>query len=104
LRAARALSAAGVAGALLGRRSRALSAESGGLLLVASALIRFGIFGGGVASSKDPKYTVLPQRERVAARGGAVLPDHQGDPVIPAGEQLADNRVARNLAGHQQAT
>jgi hypothetical protein len=104
LRAARAFSAAGVAGALLGRRSRALSAVAGGLLLVASALTRFGIFEGGVVSSKDPKFTMLPQRERLAAHGGAVLPDHQGDPVIPAGEQLADNRVARNLAGHQQAT
>ncbi len=104
LRAARAFSAAGVAGALLGRRSRALSAVSGGLLLVASALTRFGIFEGGVASSKDPKYTVLPQRERLDARRGAGLPDHQGDPVIPAGEQLADDRVARHFAGHQQAS
>jgi hypothetical protein len=89
LRAARAFSAAGVAGTLFGRRSRALSAVSGGLLLVASALTRFGIFEGGVASAKDPKYTVLPQRERLDAVGAAVQPAHQGDPVIPAGEQLA---------------
>jgi hypothetical protein len=68
LRAGRALTAAGVAGALLGRRSRVVSALSGASLLVASLLTRFGIFDGGVASAKDPKYTVLPQRERLAKR------------------------------------
>jgi hypothetical protein len=68
LRAGRALTAAGVAGALLGRRSRVVSALSGLSLLTASALTRFGIFDGGIASAKDPKYTVLPQRERLAAR------------------------------------
>jgi len=66
LRAGRALTAAGVAGALLGRRSRLLSAASGLSLLAASALTRFGIFHGGVASATDPKYTVVPQRERLA--------------------------------------
>ena len=104
LRAAWALTAAGVAGALLGRRNRALSAASGGLLMVASALTRFGIFEGGVASAKDPKYTVLPQRERLDARSEAGLPNHQGNPVTPARQQLADDRVAGHLAGHQQAS
>jgi hypothetical protein len=64
LRAGRALTAAGAAGALLGRRSRVLSGLSGAALLVASALTRFGIFEGGMASARDPKYTVLPQREQ----------------------------------------
>ena len=68
LRAGRALTAAGVAGAFLGRRSRMVSALSGASLLTASLLTRFGIFDGGVASAKDPKYTVLPQRERIAER------------------------------------
>lgn len=71
LRAGRALTAAGVAGALLGRRSRVVSGLSGLSLLTASLLTRFGIFDGGVASAKDPKYTVVPQRERLAARTGA---------------------------------
>jgi len=66
LRTGRALTAAGVAGALLGRRSRVVSALSGVSLLTASLLTRFGIFEGGVASAKDPKYTVVPQRERLA--------------------------------------
>jgi hypothetical protein len=80
LRAGRALTAAGAAGALLGRRSRVVSALSGVALLTASALTRFGIFDGGIASAKDPKYTVLPQRERLAARAAGGLP---GD-VAPA--------------------
>ncbi|WP_089154075.1 NrfD/PsrC family molybdoenzyme membrane anchor subunit [Micromonospora sp. NBS 11-29] len=69
LRAGRALTAAGVVGALLGRRSRVLSAVSGGALLAASVCTRFGIFHGGVASARDPKYTVVPQRERADRRG-----------------------------------
>ncbi|WP_319463985.1 NrfD/PsrC family molybdoenzyme membrane anchor subunit [Micromonospora sp. RTP1Z1] len=64
LRAGRALTAAGAAGALVGRRSRAVSALSGGALLAAAVCTRFGIFRGGVASAKDPKYTVVPQRDR----------------------------------------
>ncbi|MER5338530.1 NrfD/PsrC family molybdoenzyme membrane anchor subunit [Micromonospora sp. NPDC002717] len=71
LRAGRALTAAGVAGALLGRRSRAVSALSGTALLAASVATRFGIFYGGVASAKDPKYTVVPQRERLDRRRAA---------------------------------
>ena len=32
---------------------------------------RFGVFDAGVASTKDPRYVVVPQRERVR-RGEAV--------------------------------
>ncbi|MEV6495223.1 hypothetical protein AB0M20_42385, partial [Actinoplanes sp. NPDC051633] len=71
LRAARYLTAAGMAGAVLGRRSRVLSALSGAALLAGSLATRFGVFEGGVASAKDPKYTVVPQRERLALRDGA---------------------------------
>jgi hypothetical protein len=67
LRLARALTAAGAVGALAGRRSRVVSALSGLALLAGSALTRFGVFEAGIASAKDPKYTVLPQRERLAA-------------------------------------
>lgn len=67
-KAARALTAAGAAGALLGGRSRALSALAGACLLAGSVCTRFGIFEAGQASAKDPKYTVVPQRERLAAR------------------------------------
>jgi hypothetical protein len=70
LRTGRALTAAGVAGALLGRRSKVLSVLSGAALLAASLATRFGIFDGGVASAKDPKYTVLPQRDRLDKGAG----------------------------------
>nr|WP_040431946.1 NrfD/PsrC family molybdoenzyme membrane anchor subunit [Actinoplanes globisporus] len=68
LRAGRALTALGVAGAVLGRGNRVVSALSGLSLLTASALTRFGIFDGGIASAKDPRYTVVPQRERLSRR------------------------------------
>jgi hypothetical protein len=55
----------GALGALLGGRSRVVSALSGAALLAAAAATRFGIYEGGVASMKDPRYTVLPQRERL---------------------------------------
>jgi hypothetical protein len=68
LRAGRALLAAGAAGALLGRRSRVLSALSGAALLASSVAVRFGVFEAGLAAARDPKYTVVPQRERSEQR------------------------------------
>lgn len=69
--AAKVLTAGGAAGSLLGGRSRVLSALSGVALVAGSACTRFGVFEAGIASAKDPKYTVVPQRERVE-RGEAV--------------------------------
>ena len=68
LRASRALTVAGAAGAVLGRRSRLLSALAGNALVAGSACTRFAIFEAGQASARDPKYTVVPQRERLDAR------------------------------------
>ncbi len=65
LRVGEALTAAGLAGAALTRRSRVGSALSGVALLAASALTRYGIFEAGMASARDPKYTVVPQRKRL---------------------------------------
>ena len=69
LHAGEVLTAAGVAGAVLGGRSRLVRSLSGACLLAASVATRFGIFEGGVASTQDPKYVVVPQRERLAAGG-----------------------------------
>jgi Polysulphide reductase, NrfD len=77
LRIGRALTAAGVAGALLGRHSRVVSALSGAALLGASVATRFGIFEGGVASARDPKYTVVPQRQRCEQRGPSAGPKRE---------------------------
>ncbi len=50
------------------RRSRA----AGGLALIAGSVVtRFGVFEAGLASARDPRYTVLPQRERVRQRAGS---------------------------------
>ncbi|HEV3033349.1 MAG TPA: NrfD/PsrC family molybdoenzyme membrane anchor subunit [Solirubrobacteraceae bacterium] len=68
MRAAEALALAGVAGAIgAGHRSRLVAGLSGAALLAASACARFGIFEAGRASARDPKYTVIPQRERKQA-------------------------------------
>jgi hypothetical protein len=72
IRAGQALSVLGAAGALLGRRSRAVSALSGAAFLAASMATRWGIFHAGLASAADPKYTVIPQRERLQARHAEV--------------------------------
>jgi formate-dependent nitrite reductase membrane component NrfD len=70
LRAAEVLTVGGLAGAVLGRRSRVVSALAGASLLAASALTRFGVFEAGMATARDPKYTVVPQRRRRDRRRG----------------------------------
>ncbi len=60
-----ALAASGAVLGVLGHRSRAVTAAGGALLMASSAVTRFGIFGAGIASAEDPKYTVQPQRERL---------------------------------------
>ncbi|MER6071648.1 NrfD/PsrC family molybdoenzyme membrane anchor subunit [Streptomyces sp. NPDC001817] len=69
VRAAEALTAGGAALALCCGRDRRLALAAGAALLTGSAALRFGVFHAGVASAEDPKYTVVPQRERLAGRG-----------------------------------
>jgi hypothetical protein len=68
------LTAAGLAGAVLGGRSRTAIMLSGAALVASSALTRFGIFEAGRASARDPKYVVGPQRERLAAKARELAP------------------------------
>jgi hypothetical protein len=64
-RAAKILTAAGAATlAVRGRRSRGAAAAGGALLLAGEMSLRWAVFKAGDASARDPKYTVLPQRER----------------------------------------
>jgi formate-dependent nitrite reductase membrane component NrfD len=70
LKASEVLSVLGAVGAVLGRRSRTVGALSGAALLAASAATRWGIFHAGMISSEDPKYTVVPQRQRLRERAG----------------------------------
>jgi formate-dependent nitrite reductase membrane component NrfD len=63
------LTAAGIVStALLARRSRLGAVASGLALMAGSAYQRFAVFEAGVASTKDPRYVVVPQRERLAQR------------------------------------
>jgi hypothetical protein len=95
LRASRLLAAAGTAGAALsgtrvlpaGWPRRAAAALSGAALIGASAATRFGVFHAGMASARDPKYTVVPQRERLAERAreasaAADIPGEAPRPVV----------------------
>lgn len=70
IRASKLCTAAGVAGTLLvGRRHRLGGAISGAALLAGSACLRFGVFEAGQESARDPRYVVVPQRERLARSG-----------------------------------
>ena len=76
------LAAAGGLGALVGGGRRGTAALSGLALLTASALLRFGFFEAGKASARDPRYTMEPQRRRLAARRAAGITD---DSITTAG-------------------
>jgi hypothetical protein len=76
------LAAAGGLGALLGGRHRGVAALSGLTLLAASAFLRFGFFEAGKESARDPRYTIEPQKRRLAARRAAGVTD---DSITTAG-------------------
>lgn len=66
LRLSRALTVAGAAGALAGW-GRAVAALSGACLLAGSVCTRFGVYRAGIVSAQDPRYTIVPQRQRLEA-------------------------------------
>lgn len=72
---------AGGVGALLGGRHRGVAALSGLALMAASALTRFGVFEAGLDSARDPRYTIEPQKRRLAARRAAGV---TGDSITTA--------------------
>jgi formate-dependent nitrite reductase membrane component NrfD len=82
LRLSEALAVAGGIGTLLGGRRRPVAAAAGLALLAASALTRFGVFEAGIHSAKDPRYTIEPQKRRLAARRSAGVTD---DSITTAG-------------------
>jgi hypothetical protein len=70
MKAAQLLTVGGAAGAmLLGGRSRTGAILSGAALMAGSACTRFGVFEAGQESARDPKYTVVPQRQRIEREG-----------------------------------
>ena len=82
LRLSEALAVAGGVGTLLGGRRRGVAAAAGLALAAASVLTRFGVFEAGIRSAKDPRYTIEPQKRRLAARRAAGLTD---DSITTAG-------------------
>jgi formate-dependent nitrite reductase membrane component NrfD len=66
-RAAKALTATGalIAGAR-GRRRRRAAIAGGALVLAGEACLRWSVFKAGFQSARDPRYTVEPQRRRLA--------------------------------------
>jgi formate-dependent nitrite reductase membrane component NrfD len=68
MRLSKTLTALGALGAAFGGRDRRIAAASGVALMAGSVCTRFGIFYAGQESARDPKYTVVPQRERMNRR------------------------------------
>jgi hypothetical protein len=68
MKAAKACTAAGAGLTVVAGRTRLGAVASGTLLAAGSLLTRFGVFDAGMASARDPKYTVIQQRERMAVR------------------------------------
>lgn len=66
---ARTATTAAAALTVVGRRSRVLSAIAGATYVASSLATRFGVFEAGRASARDPKYVVVPQKERLAREG-----------------------------------
>jgi formate-dependent nitrite reductase membrane component NrfD len=54
--------------ALGGKRSRAAAVAGSALVLGGELALRWSVFKAGFQSARDPRYTVIPQRERLAAK------------------------------------
>jgi Polysulphide reductase, NrfD len=54
--------------ALAGKKSRAAVVAGGALMLAGAVFERWSVFRAGFQSARDPKYTVMPQRERLKNR------------------------------------
>jgi DMSO reductase anchor subunit len=55
--------------ALAGKKSRAAAVTGGAMMLAGAVFERWSVFRAGFQSASDPKYTVMPQRERLKDRG-----------------------------------
>jgi hypothetical protein len=52
-----------------GKRSRAALVGGSALLLAGELALRWSVFRAGFQSARDPRYTVIPQRERLEQKG-----------------------------------
>jgi formate-dependent nitrite reductase membrane component NrfD len=68
-RASKVLAAAGAAVlATRGRRSRGAAVAGSALVLAGELALRWSVFRAGFQSARDPRYTIIPQRERLQQR------------------------------------
>lgn len=81
LRVAKSLTAVGAGLTLVGGRWRPTAVAAGLALAAASALTRFGVVEAGMASARDPRYTVVPQRNRLEDRRRRAMLDAGADPT-----------------------
>jgi formate-dependent nitrite reductase membrane component NrfD len=72
--AAEILTVGGLSAAALGGRNRVAAALAGAALVASSVLTRFGVFHAGRTSARDPKYTIVPQRDRIRRQDQAESP------------------------------
>jgi polysulfide reductase-like protein len=66
-----------------GRQSRAAAVGGSALVLAGELALRWSVFRAGFQSARDPRYVVIPQRERKAAHGAP------SRPAVPAGGAAA---------------
>jgi formate-dependent nitrite reductase membrane component NrfD len=68
-RAAKVLTAAGAAVlATRGRRNRGAAVAGSALVLAGELALRWSVFRAGFQSARDPRYTIIPQKERLQRR------------------------------------
>lgn len=94
-RAAKALTAAGGLTVALGGRRRAIAALGAAAVLAGGLCERWSIFRAGRPSATDPRYTVKPQRERLASGAGLrqaeeIGPPPDGTPAYVSAPPLSD--------------
>jgi hypothetical protein len=68
-RAARTCTAVGATLVAVARSRRAVGVSGGALVVLGSLFERLAVFHAGVQSARDPKYTIVPQRQRVERQG-----------------------------------
>ncbi len=92
MRAAKALTVGGAALTVVGGRWRPAAVAAGLALAAGSALTRFGVVEAGIESAKNPRYTVVLQRQRIERRRLQALREESSDATSaygPTAEALA---------------
>jgi hypothetical protein len=54
-----------------GKQSRGAASAGGALVLAGELALRWSVFKAGFQSARDPRYTVIPQRQRLARKEGS---------------------------------